>query len=56
MSVLLFIIGIIIGGAVGFFGAFHLVYEDLQEMTEKELLHTHRMTKEMANEIYNHKA
>ena len=44
------IIGLIIGLILGFFGAFHLVVQELEEMTEEELLWTNKVLKELNNE------
>ena len=43
-------IGLIIGLILGFFGAFHIVVQELEEMTEEDLLETNRVLKELNNE------
>ena len=44
------LIGLIIGLILGFFGAFHIVVQELEEMTEEELLWTNKVLKELNNE------
>ncbi len=44
------LIGLIIGLILGFFGAFHIVVQELEEMTEEDLLETNRVLKELNNE------
>ena len=43
------LIGLIIGLILGFFGAFHIVVQELEEMTEEDLLETNRVLKELNN-------
>jgi len=43
-------IGLIIGLILGFFGAFHIFVQQLEEMTEEELLWTNKVLKELNNE------
>ena len=43
------LIGLIIGLILGFFGAFHIVVQELEEMTEEELLWTNKVLKELDN-------
>ena len=44
------LIGLIIGLILGFFRAFHIVVQELEEMTEEDLLETNRVLKELNNE------
>ena len=44
------LIGLIIGLILGFFGAFHIVVQELEEMTEEDLLETNRVLKKLNNE------
>ena len=44
------LIGLIIGLILGLFGAFHIVVQELEEMTEEDLLETNRVLKELNNE------
>lgn len=42
-------IGLIIGLILGFFGAFHIVVQELEEMTEEDLLETNRVLRSLKN-------
>ena len=44
------LIGLIIGLILGFFGSFHIFVQQLEEMTEEDLLETNRVLKELNNE------
>ncbi len=43
------LIGLIIGLILGFFGAFHIVVQELEEMTEEDLLETNRVLRSLKN-------
>jgi len=44
------IIGLIIGLILGFFGAFHLVVQELEEMTEEDYLNMHKTFRMLGDE------